>query len=317
MKILITGGTGFVGSHAVAGLTRAGHDVRLLVRDPKRIPPALEPLGVEGVEHFVGDVLDEASVEAAMDGVEAVLHGASVYSIQRRDAGKVRRTNVRGTELVLDAARRNRLDPIVYVSSFAAFLPVLGATIGPDDPPGEARWPYAHSKAESERVARARQEEGAPVVIVAPGMVWGPNDPHFGESSTLARNILKGRLPFLPSGGVPLVDVRDLADPIAATFVPNRGARRYLLGGNHIEFKEVARTLCRAARRRHSLWIMPKPMGRLVGWMLEGALITMDDAHTDDSRARTDLGFAPRPAEDSLADTVSWMIEEGHIARAA
>ncbi|CAN5525923.1 hypothetical protein BH20ACT23_BH20ACT23_13910 [soil metagenome] len=144
----------FVGSHVVAGLRRAGHEVRLLVRDPKRIPPALGPLGVADIAHSVGDVLEEASVEIAMDGVDAVLHAASIYSTQRRDVAEVRRTNVRATELVIDAARRRGLDPIVYVSSYGAFLPVHGAMIGPDDPPGEAHWPYARSKADSERVAR-------------------------------------------------------------------------------------------------------------------------------------------------------------------
>lgn len=94
--------------------------------------------------------------------------------VLRQTGGAGCRSNVRCTELVLDTARRHGLDPIVHVSSYAVFLPVRGATIGPDDPPGEAPWPYSRSKADSERDARARQHDGAPVVIVSPGMVWGP-----------------------------------------------------------------------------------------------------------------------------------------------
>src|SRR5688572_28382870 len=134
MRILVTGGTGFVGSHAVAALLRAGHDVRLLVRDPRRIEAALAPLGAGPVEHRVGDVLDARSVAAAMDGVDAVLHAAAVYSAKRWDARSVRRTNVRATEIVLEAAAAARLDPVVHVSSYVAQLPSRGATIVPGGP---------------------------------------------------------------------------------------------------------------------------------------------------------------------------------------
>ena len=81
MKVMVTGGTGFVGSHTVAEVVRAGHDVKLLVRDPSRIRPALEPLGVGEVESVMGDVTDKDSVEQALEDCDAVIHCASVYSL--------------------------------------------------------------------------------------------------------------------------------------------------------------------------------------------------------------------------------------------
>ena len=313
MRVLVTGGTGFVGSHAVAALRRAGHDVRLLVRDPRRIDAALRPLGAGGVEHRVGDVLDERSVAEAMDGVDAVLHAAGVYSVRRWHAHQVRRTNVRATEIVLRAAAAAGLDPVVHVSSYVAHLPARGATIAPGGPLGTARWPYTRSKIESERVARRSQAAGAPVVIASPGMVWGPNDPHRGESTLLARDIVRRRIPFRPPGGVPLVDVRDLADALAATFVPGRGPRSYLLGGRHVDFETLGSALGAAAGMHLALRPAPRPLVPVMARVLEAFRIAPDDPRTDDSRARADLGFVPRPLQDTLDDTVGWLAAAGIV----
>ena len=84
MRVLVTGGTGFVGSHTVADLVRRGHQVHLLARSPDRIAPALDPLGVKEVTHTIGDVRDRTSVEQSMDGCEAVIHCASIYTLDPR-----------------------------------------------------------------------------------------------------------------------------------------------------------------------------------------------------------------------------------------
>src|SRR4029453_19500084 len=88
MRVLITGGTGFVGSHTVAAVVRAGHDVRLLVRRPKRVDPALAPFGLQAADIVTGDVLDAGSVEVAVDGCDAVIHAAPLYSIDPREGRK-------------------------------------------------------------------------------------------------------------------------------------------------------------------------------------------------------------------------------------
>ncbi|HCP62170.1 MAG TPA: hypothetical protein DIU14_06855, partial [Actinobacteria bacterium] len=126
MRILVTGGTGLVGSHAVAALIERGHDLRLLVRSPASIGPAFDPLGLSHPEHVTGDVTNAASVDAAMEGCDAVLHAAAVYSLDSRDAERIRRTNVPGARTVLGAAAARGLDPIVYISSFTAFFPPNG-----------------------------------------------------------------------------------------------------------------------------------------------------------------------------------------------
>jgi dihydroflavonol-4-reductase len=97
--VLVTGGSGYVGSHAIASLARAGHRIRVLARSPERIPAALEPLGVDRVETAVGDVTDPLAAERALEGADAVLHAAWVFSMDARRADEMRSVNVRGTRV--------------------------------------------------------------------------------------------------------------------------------------------------------------------------------------------------------------------------
>src|SRR5215470_11578099 len=112
MLVLVTGGTGYIGSHSVAALAKAGHRIRVLARSAEKVPAALGPLGLEGVETALGDVADPAAVERALAGCDAVLHAASVFSLDARKAGEMNAVNVRGTEVVFGAAHRLGLDPI-------------------------------------------------------------------------------------------------------------------------------------------------------------------------------------------------------------
>jgi dihydroflavonol-4-reductase len=111
MRVLITGGTGFVGSHTAAAVAQAGHAVRLLVRRPERVDAALAPLGTSVQDIGSGDVLDPESVQAAAAGCDAMIHAAAVYSLDPRKAASVLATNGRAAEIVLQAAVRAGLDP--------------------------------------------------------------------------------------------------------------------------------------------------------------------------------------------------------------
>jgi nucleoside-diphosphate-sugar epimerase len=161
VRVLVTGGTGFVGSHTVAALAAHGHDIRLLVRSPDRIAPALQPLGLDAsVDYVVGDVTDRDSVERALDNCDAVIHAAAVYALDSRAYAEITRTNLRATETVLDAAVRKGCDPIVHVSSFVA-LAQRRATVTADSPLSRAGGDYVQSKVASEAVARGLQDAGA------------------------------------------------------------------------------------------------------------------------------------------------------------
>jgi len=126
VKVLITGGTGFVGSHTVAAVAAAGHRVKLFVRNPDRMGPALKPHGLSpgDCEHAVGDVNDTAAIRRALHDCEAVIHAGSAYAyaLPFWRSSALMKTNVNGTASVLRGAHEMRMDPIVYVSSSWAIV---------------------------------------------------------------------------------------------------------------------------------------------------------------------------------------------------
>ncbi|MCC5986110.1 MAG: NAD-dependent epimerase/dehydratase family protein [Pararhodobacter sp.] len=330
MRVLVTGGTGFVGSHCAAELVRHGFEVRLLVRNPDRIAPAFEPLGIEPPPHSVGDVTDRASVERAAQGCDAILHAASVYSLDGRDAEIMRRVNVEGTDTVLRVACERGFDPIVYVSSYVVLLPTEANLLSVSEEVKHPRGAYSASKADAERIARALQEEGAPVAIGYPGVVFGPNDPHFGESTRLVRDILSRKFPMIPRGGLSIVDVRDLAEAFARMFSIKRGLRRYLLGGTRIAFADLIDTMSELTGRKIFRLTLPpwsmRPAVRAAGLLQrvlplrlpvsqEGFDAIAWDVRTDDSASVADLGFAPRDLRETLVDTCQWAFRAGHITK--
>ncbi|MCC7366379.1 MAG: SDR family NAD(P)-dependent oxidoreductase [Dehalococcoidia bacterium] len=332
MRVLVTGGTGFVGSHTVAALARAGHDVRLLVRDPARVAPAFAPHGIDAPEAVRGDVTDRASVEAALQGCDAVVHAASIYSLDNRRAREVRETNRTGTRNVLEAATAAQLDPVVHVSSYIALVPGRGPASASSPVTGTIG-PYAASKAESERFARQLQERGLPVVTVLPGSVWGPDDPYFGESHQIASNFLRGRMRLVNRGGsFPLVDVRDVAEATARAVQPGRGPRGYLLAGQLTSSVELATLLIRLTGHRIRYATLPDTLvrgsapvvdlgQRISPWRLPlngetMRFVTQPHREMDHAAAVADLGFAMRPLEDTLTDTVRSLLRAGHITSA-
>jgi nucleoside-diphosphate-sugar epimerase len=322
MRVLVTGGTGYVGSHTVAALSRAGHEVRLLVRSPARIGPALRPLGITGpVDHVVGDVTDPAAVERALNGCDAVLHAAAVYDLDARAYRNVARTNVAGAETVLRAAAARGCDPIVHVSSSVALL-TRDATVTPDSPLSEVRSAYVGSKVASEQVARDLQRDGVPVVIVQPGAVLGPHDPHHGDQVRRLRDILRGRYRMWPTGGSHLVDVRDVAAVHAAVLTKGEGPRSYLVPGHYVDGPTMYAALRELTGRRLPCLFVPSarmlPLARAASALqrfvpfhlpaeYEGVLITSHATRCDDSRARRELGVEPRPLTEIYADTIRWL----------
>jgi nucleoside-diphosphate-sugar epimerase len=332
MKVLVTGGTGFVGSHSVAALVSRGHQVRLLVRSRDRVARSLSPLGVADVESVVGDVTVPQSVEEVMAGCDAVLHAAAVYSLDPRAASRMRETNLRATETVLGAAVRRGLDPVVHVSSYVALLPPepRDAVLTADSPVTRPVGAYCQSKAESEQAARRFQDQGAPVVIVYPGGVIGPDDPYLGDSNrNLAEFAKSGRG---MRGGSPLVDVRDVAAVHAAVMEPGRGPRRYMITGHYVAVPDLIAMLQQITGHHTRIVTMPAGMtlaaGRVADLMQrlmpgrlpfshEGIWISALQPHGDDSRTASELGITARDLRETLTDTVRWLTDQGHLPAAA
>lgn len=330
MLVLVTGGTGFIGSHSVAALRRAGHSVRLLARNDQAVRPALEPLGLtaDDVDVVIGDVTDELAVARAVAGCDAVLHAASIYSFDSRLHGLMYDVNVRGTEIVLAAARRIAADPIVHVSTFAAMVPTRGRPLGVDLPVGKPRERYMATKAAAERVARRHQDDGAPVTITYPMATLGPHDPHLGDQLNRLRALLLGLMPVWPLGGFPVGDVRDVAELHAAVMQPGQGPRRLLAPGTYVSTPEYVRTARKVTGRRLPAVFLPAtavlPVGlatlalqRICPWHIP---VEYGAIYTCHCNVRLNGGadqLMSRPILATMTDAVRWLHETGRVSRRA
>lgn len=321
MRVLVTGGTGFVGSHSVKALIDDGHDVRLMVRAPERMGQALGPLGVRTPEYVLGDVTDPIAVRRALDGCDAVLHAANVYALSRQRASEMASVNPRSAELVLGIAHELGLDPIVHVSSYVALLPPQDSQpLTSDSPIGHPAGPYGRSKAAAEYIARQLQNDGAPVVITQPGSVWGPQDPYLGETVQVALMVLHGRMPIIPPGPMAVVDVRDVAAAHAAVMKPGLGPRRFLLVAADVPFPRLVDLFRRETGRRLPALPLPYPVARrllgsrkTVPSTIEGPWFVLQRARTDSTETERVLGIYLRPAESSIHDTLRWLHESGQL----
>jgi dihydroflavonol-4-reductase len=300
------------------------------VRRPEQVAASLDPLGVDVSDVVVGDVLDETVVASAVQGCDAVVHAAAVFSLDSRRAEEMRRTNVRATELVLGQAVARGLDPVVHVSTTVALTRYAGS--GPDLPLGDIELPYAQSKIASEEVARRLQDRGDPVVTIYPGPVYGPNDPYRGDQSEMLRWILRRRFPLWPRGGMHVSDVRDVAAVIAAVLEPARGPRRYVVPGHHVDGDQLYGTFAEITGRRFPHLVLPGmvvgPLTRVIDavqrrlparWHYpadpEAVEIARRDTRFDDSAARKEFDLEPTPLVTTIGDTINWLVESGRVPR--
>jgi dihydroflavonol-4-reductase len=333
MLVAVTGGTGFVGSHAVKAILDRGHQVRLLVRSPEKVDAAMRLQGIEpdAVDVAVADMRDAAAIADGVDGCDAVVHAASVFTFDPTRWKEMAEVNLAGMEAVIEAGIAVGLDPIVHVSSFVALLRdgELGHGVGPDEPPGDAPYGYCASKAAQERAARRHQLDGHPVVIVHPGGVWGPRDPYLGESQQLAKNAAKGLLAMVPPGGLMVCDVRDVAQVLAAVLESGRGPRRYSAVGSYMPITDIVKTASAAAGKQRRSVVIPdgvaramqqglaalnrRGFGRRLPARAEGIWLIRQRPIPDNTRTQSDLDVTFRPPTETIHDQVRWMREVGRI----
>jgi dihydroflavonol-4-reductase len=327
MRVLVTGGTGFVGSFAAVRLLQAGHEVRLLVRRPEQVAVTFAPHGAVPHDVVQGDVLDEDAVRRAVQGCDAVVHAAAVYDLDPRHVERLS-TNATATSIVLGAAVEAGCDPTVHVSSTVALTRAGGSDSSL--PIGDVDQPYTRSKIESELRARELQALDHPVVTVYPGGVHGPYDPYLGDQGARMVAAARGLLPVWPTGGMLFVDVREVAAVMAAVMEPGRGPRRFVVPGHHLAGPEYFASVSLAIGHRRRAMIMPASIARVTARTTravqrvlpervrypadpEGVELMVRDCRLDDTAARVELGVEPRPWQETVDDTVTWLVETGAL----
>lgn len=320
--VLVTGGTGVVGRGLVERLVDDGRPVRGLARSD-RAAAALTALGARPVR---GDVLDPASLRAAMDGVGVVFHIAGVNAMCLRDPAPMYRVNVEGSANVIRAAAEVGVGSVVHTSSAAAIGEVRG-TAGREDAPHRGSYlsHYERSKRLAERrVLDLAAELGVRVVAVLPASVQGPG--RTTGSARLLLDAVNGRLPALVDTTISLVDAADCAEGHLLAETRGRAGERYLLSGATLTTREAVELLRRLWGRPERVRWIPPWAAVAAGAAIEAAarlarrdppvcrelVRTLLHGHRyDGSKAERELGLRYTPLEETIRRTLAWYAERG------
>ena len=318
---LVTGAGGFVGSAVVRALIAAGGDVRAMVRqDGDR--RNLDGLDVELVH---GDLRSVPDIDSAVHGCNSVFHVAADYRLWVPDPDVMHDVNVAGTERVLRAAMAAGVERIVYTSSVSAVgIPADGSP-GDEDSPvtiDDMIGPYKRSKFLAEETAmRLARDEACPVVIVNPSTPIGPGDLKPTPTGRMIDDAVHGRMPAYVDTGLNIVHVDDVAAGHLLAFGRGEIGRRYILGGEDLSLREILARIARLIDRRPPKIRIPHGVAMGVARIAEAwarrtgrvPQVTVDAVrmaghrmYFSSERARNELGYAPRPADDALADAVNW-----------
>ncbi len=319
MKILVTGGTGFLGAHLVPKLVAAGHQVRVIGRSKL-------PASWAGVEFVQADLKDRDAVRKSLAGVEAIYHLAGLVSFKPEDGRRMYELHVDATRELLRDVRDLAMKPRIILASTSGTIAVskeerIGTEA--DDYPIETvgTWPYYLSKMYEEKLAlEFCKKHSIPLVVLNPSLLMGPGDDRLSSTWTVVK-FLQRDIPAMPGGGMSLVDVRDVADAAVNALTRGELYGRHLMGLNLSMpefFKRLERLTGIAAPRVK----LPKQMNILGAYALEriakwrGTSSSLDPQEVeigehwfwlDSSKAERELGFVARDVYETLHDTVTYV----------
>lgn len=326
MTSLVTGASGFVGSHVTRMLVERGEEVRVFVR------PQSSLLALEGVpvEKVYGDLRDPASMVRAVAGVDRVFHVAADYRLGAARPQEIYDSNVTGTRNLLEAAGRVGVQRIVVTSSVATIAVERGSAL-----PNEATEAtveemighYKRSKLLAEKEALKAANQGVPVVVVNPTTPVGPGDWKPTPTGQVIVDFLNGRIPAYVETGLNWVPVEDVAFGHWIAAERGRVGERYILGGRNMMLKEVLDTLARISGRPSPRLRLPHSIAMAAGYAdqvfsrmlnrqpripLEGVRMARHKMFVDSSKAAAELGFNAGPVEAALERAVTWYIQHGY-----
>jgi dihydroflavonol-4-reductase len=328
--ILVTGATGHIGNVLVRRLLEQGEEVRALIWKGEDTTP-IKDLAVEQVE---GDVLDPASLDAAMRDVEAVYHLAGIISIMPGRNPNVWRVNVEGTHNVLEAAQRARIRRLIYTSSIHAIARaphgmVMDESLGFDqnNPYGE----YDRSKATASLEVQKAAVQGLDAVIVCPTGVIGPFDFRGSEMGEVIRSASEAHAMFYVEGAYDFVDVRDVVDGLIAARERGRRGESYILSGQKLSVRYMLETVREVSGRAFARIKIPFSLAefaaRFTPWYYERTKskprftpysleVLQSNSNISYRKALTELGYRPRPIYETIKDTVRWFLENRKLRSA-
>lgn len=323
---LVTGGTGFLGSHIARELVQRGYRVRILRRSTSR----LDAIADVQVEHAIGDVLDPASLRAAMEGVDWVFHTAAVADYWRNDPDYIYRVNVDGTRNVLQAAEAVGVKRVIFTSSAAAIG--YRTDLRPMDETARFNWdphltPYGHSKFLAETEVHRAIRRGLDCVILNPSVILGPNDLNQISSSTVVEMARGNIPPTAPPGGATVIDVRDVAAAHVTAAERGRTGERYALGAVDLSHKAWLRLTAHIVGRSTRVITLPAPIVAIVAYVVDalrwaGVKLPVEGNQLrlstrmmfyNSAKSWRELGEPRVSVQQSIRDAYEWYRSHGEI----
>jgi dihydroflavonol-4-reductase len=322
-RILITGGTGFLGSHIVKQLVARGEkNLKVMA---SRVPEWMKDAGIEAIE---GSVTDRAAVANACRNTSAIFHLAGKVSRDNDDAVQMNKIHLEGTRLLCEAASEAGVTTMVLASSSGTIAvseddEMIDETY-PQPVDVISRWAYYASKYYQERVAlETFNKEGQRLVILNPSLLLGPEDERLSSTKPVL-DFLARKIPYSPGGGLSFVDVRDTATVFMNALEKGRHQEKYLLGAANMTFADFFARLSRLSGVSAPMLSMPKKVAvagagilssvyKNFGWTSPIVPAEVQQAeyfwYFDSSKAKEELGFTPRDPQETLNDTIKYIRE--------
>jgi dihydroflavonol-4-reductase len=327
MTTLVTGASGFLGSHVARLLAQRGDRVRVLLRATSDTK-LLEGLPIERAS---GDLRDPASLDKAFIGVKIVYHVAADYRLWARDPRQIYDANVQGTLNLLEAARRTKVEKIVYTSTVGTLaVPRRGAL--PDESTvtslDEMIGDYKRSKWLAEAEALKAAEAGLPVIIVNPTTPVGPGDAKPTPTGRIVLDFLNGCMPAFVDTGLNFVPVEDAAAGHLLAAERGRVGERYILGGENLTLKQALELMSAASGRSaprvripHVIALIAAHADSLLSGLtrrepripLDGVRMARHNMFVNTAKARGELGFSPGPVAAAFQRAVRWYQSNGYV----
>ena len=328
MKAFVTGATGFLGSHVARVLSDQGADLRLLIRRTSN----LKNLDGLNAETAIGDLRDPSSLEKGMSGCDSVFHVAADYRLWVRDPAEMYRSNVNGTQAILEAARKSGVRRVVYTSSVATIGFRSNGHPADEDSPvslSDMIGHYKRSKFMAEQAALEAGRGGMHVVTVNPTTPVGEQDVKPTPTGRIVVDFLKEKFPAYVETGLNLVDVKQCAQGHVAAMEKGKPGERYILGGENLTLKQILDKLSEITG-------LPSPTVKLpyifafaagvVDEAITGRLLRREPRATVDTvrmgrkkmfatseKAERELGWKIVPVDAALRRAVQWFRDNGYI----
>ena len=320
-KILITGGTGFLGTHIVRQLLDAGEkNLRVMASS---VPEWMTDAGVEAA---VGSVTSREDVASAVANASVVFHLAGKVSRDNEDAAAMNKIHVAGTRLLCEAAKEAGVHTLLLASSSGTIAVSEDEQIFDETFPQPvdvfSRWAYYASKYYQERAAIENFDgDGRKLVILNPSLLLGPDDERLSSTKPVL-DFLARKIPYSPSGGLNFVDARDAASAFIAGVEKGSHQEKYLLGAANMTFPQFFGRLERLSGVSAPMFKVPKKLAMAGSTMIESvfknwgktspvASKEVEQAeyfwYFDSSKAEEELGFAPRDPQETLHDTIDYL----------